>query len=163
MIGTLRSCGTGARGIDTGRVWLHSDLRKRFLLLRRQHGGRRRHRREHAIAFNVYRDGRPLDHTPGTRSTTCRDDSRGTGTCTVRAVVNGHDRKPSSAALDCAKGHRADEDLYPHARPEPRTPPRPDRARLSPVDVHGLLPGHRDPAGADARHHHHRSHGRNHP
>ncbi|MCX5094604.1 hypothetical protein OOK36_38255 [Streptomyces sp. NBC_00365] len=105
MIGTLRSCGTGARGIDTGRVWLHSDLCKRFLLLRRQRCGRRRHRREHAIAFNVYKAGRRLDHTPVTRSTTCRDDSRGAGTRTVRAVVNGRERKPSSAALDFAKSY----------------------------------------------------------
>ncbi|MER7691411.1 hypothetical protein [Streptomyces sp. NPDC097610] len=58
-----------------------------------------------AIAFNVYKGGRRLDQAPVTRSTTYQDDSRGTGTCTVRAVANGHERKPSSAALDLARGY----------------------------------------------------------
>lgn len=53
----------------------------------------------------MYKDGRRLDHTPVTCSTACRDDRRGTGTCTVRAVVNGHERKPSSVALDFAKSY----------------------------------------------------------
>ncbi|MER5534803.1 hypothetical protein [Streptomyces mirabilis] len=56
------------------------------------------------IAFNVYKGGRRLDQAPVTRSTTYRDDSRGTGTYTVRAVANGHERKPSSAALDFVRG-----------------------------------------------------------
>lgn len=64
---------------------------------------------------------------------------------------------PANQVISVIDGETA----YLHARPEPRPPPRLDRARLSPVDVHGLLPGHRDPAGAEARHHHRRSHGRN--
>jgi rhamnogalacturonan endolyase len=58
-----------------------------------------------AIAFNVYKGGRRLNQAPVTRSTTYQDDSRGTGTYTVRALVNGHERKPSSAALDLARGY----------------------------------------------------------
>ncbi|MGW1753321.1 rhamnogalacturonan endolyase family protein [Streptomyces mirabilis] len=57
-----------------------------------------------AIAFNVYKGGRRLNQAPVTRSTTYQDDSRGTGAHTVRAVVNGHERKPSSAALDFVRG-----------------------------------------------------------
>ncbi|MFF7880765.1 hypothetical protein ACH40F_09225 [Streptomyces sp. NPDC020794] len=58
-----------------------------------------------AIAFNVYKGGRRLNRAPVIRSTTYQDGSRGTGTYTVRAVVNGHEQKPSSAALDFAKGY----------------------------------------------------------
>ncbi|MFJ8027958.1 hypothetical protein [Streptomyces sp. NPDC096311] len=58
-----------------------------------------------AIAFNVHKGGRRLNQAPVARSTTYQDDSRGTGTYTVRAVVNGHERKPSSAALDLARGY----------------------------------------------------------
>ncbi|QDN64040.1 hypothetical protein FNV66_44060 [Streptomyces sp. S1D4-14] len=58
-----------------------------------------------AIAFNVYKGGRRLSGAPVTRSTTYQDDGRGTGTHTVRALVNGHEREPSSAALDFARGY----------------------------------------------------------
>ncbi|WP_328758911.1 rhamnogalacturonan lyase family protein [Streptomyces sp. NBC_00271] len=58
-----------------------------------------------AIAFNVYKGGRRLNQAPVTRSTTYQDDTRGTGTYTVRAVVNGRERKPSSAALDFVRGY----------------------------------------------------------
>lgn len=58
-----------------------------------------------AIAFNVYKGGRRLDGAPVTRSTTYQDDGRGTGTQSVRALVNGHEREPSSAALDFARGY----------------------------------------------------------
>lgn len=62
-----------------------------------------------AIAFNVYKDGRRLNRTPVIKSTTYQDNSSGTGTYTVRAVVNGREQKPSSAtrgaALDFAAGY----------------------------------------------------------
>ncbi|MFD5763102.1 hypothetical protein ACFWIZ_50235 [Streptomyces sp. NPDC127044] len=58
-----------------------------------------------AIAFDVYKGGRRLNGAPVTRSTTYQDDSRGTGTHTVRVLVNGHEREPSSAALDFARGY----------------------------------------------------------
>jgi len=58
-----------------------------------------------AIAFNVYKDGRRLNRTPVTKSTTYQDNSSGTGAYTVRAVVNGHEQKPSSTGLDFAKGY----------------------------------------------------------
>ncbi|WP_369231425.1 hypothetical protein AB5J56_07970 [Streptomyces sp. R21] len=62
-----------------------------------------------AIAFNVYKDGRRLNRTPVIKSTTYQDNSSGTGTYTVRAVVNGHEQKPSSAthgaALNFATGY----------------------------------------------------------
>jgi hypothetical protein len=55
-----------------------------------------------AIASNVCKGGRRLNRAPVTRSTTYQDESRGTGTHAVRAVINGHERKPSSAAPDFA-------------------------------------------------------------
>ncbi|MFD7133371.1 hypothetical protein [Streptomyces sp. NPDC059894] len=58
-----------------------------------------------AIAFNVYKNGRRLNREPIRKSTTYQDDSPGTGTYTVRAVVNGHEQRPSSAALDFADGY----------------------------------------------------------
>ncbi|MFC7259182.1 rhamnogalacturonan lyase family protein [Streptomyces lutosisoli] len=58
-----------------------------------------------AIAFNVYKGGRRLNREPVTKSTTYQDNTPGTGTYTVRAVVNGHEHKPSSAALDFAEGY----------------------------------------------------------
>lgn len=58
-----------------------------------------------AIAFNVYKNGRRLNRTPVTKSTTYQDNTPGQGTYTVRTVVNGHERKPSSAALDFAQGY----------------------------------------------------------
>lgn len=58
-----------------------------------------------AIAFNVYKNGRRLNRTPVTKSTTYQDNTPGKGAYTVRAVVNGHERKPSSAALDFAQGY----------------------------------------------------------
>lgn len=58
-----------------------------------------------AIAFNVYKNGRRLNRTPVTKSTTYQDNTPGQGTYTVRAIVNGHERKPSSAALDFAQGY----------------------------------------------------------
>ncbi|WP_346779789.1 hypothetical protein [Streptomyces sp. S3(2020)] len=58
-----------------------------------------------AIAFNVYKNGRRLNRTPVTKSTTYQDDSPGKGTYTVRPVVNGHEQRPSSAALDFAQGY----------------------------------------------------------
>jgi rhamnogalacturonan endolyase len=57
------------------------------------------------IAFNVYRNGRRLNRTPVTRSTTYRDVSRGSGTYTVRAVVDGREGRPSRAALVLAGGY----------------------------------------------------------
>ncbi|WP_327433685.1 rhamnogalacturonan lyase family protein [Streptomyces sp. NBC_01236] len=56
-----------------------------------------------AIAFNIYKGGRRLSREPVTKSTTYQDNSPGTGTYTVRAVANGHEQKPSSAALDFAE------------------------------------------------------------
>ncbi|MFF7597559.1 rhamnogalacturonan lyase family protein [Streptomyces mirabilis] len=58
-----------------------------------------------AIAFNVYEGGRRLNREPVTRSNTYQDDSRGTGTYIVRALVNDHELEPSSAALDFARGY----------------------------------------------------------
>jgi hypothetical protein len=58
-----------------------------------------------AIAFNVYKNGRRLNRTPVIKSTTYQDNTPGNGTYTVRAVVNGHEWKPSSAALDFAQGY----------------------------------------------------------
>ncbi|WP_200304188.1 rhamnogalacturonan lyase family protein [Streptomyces adelaidensis] len=57
-----------------------------------------------AIAFNVYRGGRRLNRAPITESTTYQDNSRGTGTYTVRAVVDGRAPKPSSG-LRLVGGH----------------------------------------------------------
>ncbi|MEV3854798.1 hypothetical protein AB0J38_10775 [Streptomyces sp. NPDC050095] len=53
-----------------------------------------------AVAFNVYKGRKRLNRTPVARSTTYTDTTSGTGTYTVRAVVNGKEQKPSSAALD---------------------------------------------------------------
>ncbi|MFJ3669949.1 hypothetical protein ACIPSE_26185 [Streptomyces sp. NPDC090106] len=58
-----------------------------------------------AIAFNVYKNGRRLNRAPVTRSTTYQDDTPGAGTYTVRAVVNGKESGPGSAALDFAQGY----------------------------------------------------------
>ncbi|MFE7934590.1 hypothetical protein ACFU6S_38905 [Streptomyces sp. NPDC057456] len=58
-----------------------------------------------AIAFNVYKNGRRLNREPIRKSTTYQDNSRGTGTYTVRAVVDGHVRKPSPAALLFTDGY----------------------------------------------------------
>ncbi|KUN80879.1 hypothetical protein [Streptomyces griseoruber] len=52
-----------------------------------------------AIAFDVYKNGRRLNRAPLRRSTTYRDTSPGTGTYTVRAVVDGRERRASSPAL----------------------------------------------------------------
>ncbi|BBC31357.1 uncharacterized protein SGFS_026510 [Streptomyces graminofaciens] len=57
-----------------------------------------------AIAFNVYKGGKRLNRAPITRSTTYQDNSRGTGTYTVRAVVGGRELKPSSG-LGFAAGY----------------------------------------------------------
>ncbi|MFI8191551.1 hypothetical protein ACIF8T_22480 [Streptomyces sp. NPDC085946] len=57
------------------------------------------------IAFNVYKNGRRLNRTPITRSTTYQDDTRGKGTYTVRAVVDGRERRAGRAALDFAGGY----------------------------------------------------------
>lgn len=57
------------------------------------------------IAFNVYRGGKRLNHRPVTSSTTYQDNSRGHGAYTVRAVVDGRERKPSGGALDFVKGY----------------------------------------------------------
>lgn len=62
-------------------------------------------RHGNAIAFNVYKNGRRLNRTPVTKSTTYQDNTPGKGTYTVRAVVNGHEQKRSSAALDFAQGY----------------------------------------------------------
>ncbi|MER6347058.1 rhamnogalacturonan lyase family protein [Streptomyces sp. NPDC001595] len=58
-----------------------------------------------ALAFNVYKDGRRLNRAPVTKSTTYQDDTRGTGTYTVRAVVHGRELRPSAPALALADGH----------------------------------------------------------
>ncbi|MCX5329913.1 hypothetical protein [Streptomyces sp. NBC_00140] len=62
-------------------------------------------RHGNAIAFNVYKNGRRLNRTPVTKSTTYQDNTPGKGSYTVRAVVNGHEQKRSSAALDLAQGY----------------------------------------------------------
>ncbi|MCL8012184.1 hypothetical protein [Streptomyces sp. AS02] len=62
-------------------------------------------RHANAIAFNVYRNGRRLNRAPVINSTTYQDNTRGTGTYTVRAVVNGQEKKASSAALDFSRGY----------------------------------------------------------
>ncbi|MGW0332901.1 rhamnogalacturonan lyase family protein [Streptomyces sp. NPDC003011] len=58
-----------------------------------------------AIGFHVYKNGRRLNRAPVTRSTTYQDDSPGTGTYTVRAVVDGRELKPGRAALDLSRGY----------------------------------------------------------
>ncbi|MFD9394432.1 hypothetical protein ACFWBB_27970 [Streptomyces sp. NPDC060000] len=58
-----------------------------------------------AIAFNVYKNGRRLNREPVRKSTTYQDNSRGTGTYTVRPVVGGHESRASSPALDLAGGY----------------------------------------------------------
>ncbi|MBA2945577.1 rhamnogalacturonan lyase family protein [Streptomyces himalayensis] len=58
-----------------------------------------------AIAFNVYKNGRRLNRAPVVKSTTYQDNTPGKGTYTVRAIVNGHEQRPSSAALDFAQGY----------------------------------------------------------
>ncbi|WP_405962751.1 hypothetical protein OG713_07440 [Streptomyces sp. NBC_00723] len=62
-------------------------------------------RHGNAIAFNVYKNGRRLNREPVRKSTTYQDDTRGTGTYTVRAVVDGHEQKPSPAALRFTDGY----------------------------------------------------------
>ncbi|MEU9435294.1 hypothetical protein [Streptomyces sp. NPDC048252] len=62
-------------------------------------------RHGNAIAFNVYKNGRRLNREPVRNSTTYRDDTRGAGTYTVRAVVDGHEQKPSPAALRFTDGY----------------------------------------------------------
>ncbi|MEU5317341.1 hypothetical protein AB0G67_11515 [Streptomyces sp. NPDC021056] len=62
-------------------------------------------RHGNAIAFNVYKNGRRLNRTPVTKSTTYQDNTPGKGTYTVRAVVNGREQKRSPAALDFAQGY----------------------------------------------------------
>ncbi|GGL91506.1 rhamnogalacturonan endolyase YesW [Streptomyces fumigatiscleroticus] len=57
------------------------------------------------IAFNVYKNGHRLNREPITRSTTYQDNTRGTGTYTVRAVIDGRERRASRAALGLADGH----------------------------------------------------------
>lgn len=61
-------------------------------------------RHGNAVAFNVYRGGRRLNTAPIVKSTTYQDNSRGTGSYSVSAVVNGRESRPSSA-LTFAKGH----------------------------------------------------------
>ncbi|WP_234342869.1 hypothetical protein [Streptomyces fulvoviolaceus] len=58
-----------------------------------------------ALSFNVYKDGRRLNRQPVAKSTTYQDNTPGTGTYTVRAVINGRERKGSSGALDFSKGY----------------------------------------------------------
>ncbi|MFH8533789.1 hypothetical protein ACH4GE_35880 [Streptomyces tendae] len=58
-----------------------------------------------AIAFNVYKNGRRLNRAPVTKSTTYRDDTPGTGTYTVRAIVNGREKRSSPAALVLSQGY----------------------------------------------------------
>ncbi|AZQ38970.1 hypothetical protein EJ357_40625 [Streptomyces cyaneochromogenes] len=62
-------------------------------------------RHGNAIAFNVYKNGRRLNRAPVINSTTYQDNTRGAGTYTVRAVVNGRERKASSAALEFSRGY----------------------------------------------------------
>ncbi|MFD7933170.1 hypothetical protein ACFV4T_01305 [Streptomyces sp. NPDC059755] len=62
-------------------------------------------RHGNAIAFNVYKNGRRLNREPVRKSTTYQDDTRATGTYTVRAVVDGHEQKPSPAALRFTDGY----------------------------------------------------------
>ncbi|SDP70277.1 rhamnogalacturonan endolyase [Streptomyces sp. cf386] len=62
-------------------------------------------RHGNAIAFNVYKNGRRLNRAPVINSTTYQDNTRGTGTYTVRAVINGRERKASSSALDFSRGY----------------------------------------------------------
>ncbi|MFE6821145.1 hypothetical protein [Streptomyces sp. NPDC057690] len=73
-------------------------------------------RHANTIAFNVYKNGRRLNREPVRKSTTYQDDTRGTGTYTVRAVINGHEQKPSPAALRFTDGYAeiplADADGY---------------------------------------------------
>ena len=54
-------------------------------------------RHGNAIAFNVYKGGRRLNSAPIVKSTTYQDNSRGAGTYSVRAIVNGRELRPSSA------------------------------------------------------------------
>lgn len=54
-------------------------------------------RHGNAVAFNVYEGGRRLNTAPIVKSTTYQDNSRGTGSCSIRAVVNGRESRPSSA------------------------------------------------------------------
>ncbi|MDF3140809.1 MULTISPECIES: hypothetical protein [unclassified Streptomyces] len=58
-----------------------------------------------ALAFNVYKNGRRLNRAPVTKSTTYQDNTPGTGTYTVRAIVSGREQRPSPAALDLAQGY----------------------------------------------------------
>ncbi|MGW0945329.1 rhamnogalacturonan lyase family protein [Streptomyces sp. NPDC002623] len=58
-----------------------------------------------AIAFDVYKNGRRLNRQPIRKSTTYQDDTPGTGTYTVRAVVDGRSQKASPPALDLADGY----------------------------------------------------------
>ncbi|KQX67852.1 hypothetical protein [Streptomyces sp. Root1310] len=68
------------------------------------------------LAFNVYKNGRRLNREPVRKSTTYQDSTRGTGTYTVRAVVAGHEQRPSPAALRFTDGYAeiplADADGY---------------------------------------------------
>lgn len=57
------------------------------------------------IAFNVYKGGKRLNRKPVTASTTYQDDSRGGGTYTVRAVVEGREKRAGAPALSFAGGH----------------------------------------------------------